>query len=394
MIAVPATLNEGNYQQLLDLLETCFVDDVREYFDLHQRCDPAYDFAQGQILTAGDRVVSHVQVFHRQMGYGEDSIPYGGIGDVATHPDWREQGLSARLLEQVIAYMDAQRLPLSILFAGRVSHYARHGWHEIPGMVVRAEVPEELPPVPGGIAIRAPLEDATDLLELYERAMVGLVGPDRRTPEYMIGQTRWLPFQGEVRCEVYHQLGHPVGYLRTRVERGELRVMDICASSEGLGRLVVIRVLHHAREAGCRRIQATFPSRSRLAAAFVEGTGSEREPGGHRMMRLNSLRGTLQQLEQTFATRLRDPYPRPPFALNVGEESVRLEPRPRGVALGKATGEEPAITIDAKLFLELLMGQPGSHRSLTAGGDDAGSLAVLQRMFPESGNVSWPADGF
>ena len=52
------------------------------------------------------------------------------------------------------------------------------------------------------------------------------------------------------------------------------------------------------------------------------------------------------------------------------------------------------IAIDPKLFLDLLMGQPGSHRRLTAGGGDAGSLAVLQRMFSESGNVSWPADGF
>jgi hypothetical protein len=210
----------------------------------------------------------------------------------------------------------------------------------------------------------------------------------------MTGQTRWLPFQGDVRCEVYHQLGHPVGYLRTRVERSELRVMDVCASSESLGRLAVVRTLHHAREAGCRCIQATFPSRSRLAAAFVAGARSEREPGGHRMMRLNSLRGTLERLGQTLAARLRDPYPQPPFALNVGEESVRLEPRPRGVALGEPTGDEPVIAMDAKLFLDLLMGQTGSHRSLTANVGDAGSLAVLQRMFPESGNVSWPADGF
>ncbi len=394
MNAVPATLNEGNYQQLLDLLETCFVDDVREYFDLHQRCDPAYDYSQGQILTADDRIISHVQVFHRKVGYGEDSIPYGGIGDVATHPDWQEQGLSALLLKQAIGYMDTQRLPLSILFTKRVSHYAKHGWHQIPGMVVRADVPEELPPVPGGIAIRDPLEDASGLLELYEDAMAGLVGPDRRTLDYMTGQARWLPLQGEVRCEVYHQLGHPVGYLRTRVERGEIRVMDVCASSEGLGRLAATRALHHAREADCRHIQATFPSRSRLAAAFVEITGVEREPGSHRMMRLNNLRGTLEQLEQTFATRLRDPYPQPPFALTVGEEVVRLEPRPRGIALGEATGNEPVIAIDPKLFLDLLMGQPGSHRRLTAGGGDAGSLAVLQRMFSESGNVSWPADGF
>jgi len=224
--------------------------------------------------------------------------------------------------------------------------------------------------------------------------MAGLVGPDRRTLEYMTGQARWLPLQGEVRCEVYHQLGHPVGYLRTRVERGELRVMDMSAGSESLGRLAAIRALHHAGEAGCRRIQATFPSRSRLAAAFVEVIGAEREPGGHRMMRLNSLRGTLERLEQTFAARLRDPYPQPPFTLNVGEESVRLEPRPRGVALGEPTGDEPAIAMDAKTFLSLLMGQPGGHRALTAIGGDAGSLAVLQRMFPESGNVSWPADGF
>ena len=388
-------VDEHNYPQVLDLLEVCFPDDVRQYFERHHRRDPAYSFSQARALSDNGRIVSHVQVFHRELGYGLDTIPYGGIGDVGTHPDWRGQGLSGKLLQESVDYMLASALPLSMLFTGQHSHYAKYGWVQVPQSVLQFDLPADLPPEPGGFIVRPFVpDDIADLHTLYRRDMSGLTGPEARSLPYMSAQLDWLPFQGDVRWDVFDRVGHPSGYVRTRVEGEELHLLDLATGTDDLDRLAIARILHHAAESSCSRVTAAVAPFSRFARTFAESVSAEIQPGPHRMMRLNSLRGVLDRIQPTLARRLRDPVPRQPFALKVGDEAVRVDASGSGVAFANATGDEALVELSPETFLSLLMGQPGSHRLLGAPGVDLRATGVLQLMFPQTGNLTWQADTF
>ncbi len=394
MTIEPVSVDEQNYPQVLDLLEICFPDDMRKYFELHHRRDPAYSFSQALALAGDGRIVAHVQVFHRQMGYGANEIPYGGIADVATHPDWRKRGLSAKLLEESICYMHSTSLPLSMLFTGRYSHYARHGWVQIPQSVLHAEVPADLPREPGGFVARAfEPDDLAPLHRQYRREIADLTGPEARSLPYMAAQMEWLPLhQANVRREVFARVGHPASYLRTRAEGDELHVLDLSAGTDNLERLAIARIFRHAADAGCSRVTVPVVSTSRFARTFAETVSSENLPWHHRMLRLNSLPRLLECIQHTLSRRLRDPLPHPPFALKVGNQAVRVEIPGGGVRFAPATGDEPLVELTPEGFLNLLLGQPGSHHVLVPSGADLQPTATLQLMFPQSGNLTWPAD--
>ncbi|MCH7944804.1 MAG: hypothetical protein IIC73_02140, partial [Armatimonadetes bacterium] len=96
----------------------------------------------------------------------------------------------------------------------------------------------------------------------------------------------------------------------------------------------------------------------------------------------------------TLSARLTDPLPRPPFALKVGDEAVRVEASGGNVLFAAATGDEPLLELTPNVFLKLLMGQPESHMLLTATGGDSVAISALRLMFPQTGNLTWPADWF
>ena len=54
----------------------------------------------------------------------------GGIGEVSTKEPYRRRGLSGRLLEMAIDYMEAEGMDFSMLFTGSPRHYSRFGWEE------------------------------------------------------------------------------------------------------------------------------------------------------------------------------------------------------------------------------------------------------------------------
>jgi predicted acetyltransferase len=57
-----------------------------------------------------------------------EEIVLGGIGSVATLPEYRRRGLATALLERAIDEMRARNMGLSLLFSGRESFYGGLGW--------------------------------------------------------------------------------------------------------------------------------------------------------------------------------------------------------------------------------------------------------------------------
>ena len=388
-------IDEHNYPQVLDLLEICFPHARREYFEDHQRRDPSHSFTQGHALSDRDRIVSHLHVFHREMGAGLTSIPYGGIGDVATHPHYRKRGLSGQLLDESIRYMDSVALPLSMLFTGLHSHYAPYGWVQIPEYILQIELPTPIPKEPGGFIVKSFEEaDLIQLHQLYRAKMAGRIGPEVRSLSYMASQKDWLRHKGRIRWEVFSMNDQSTGYVRTRVEGNELHVLDLCTGTDALDQLTIARIIRHATDSKCQRASIQVSPTSRFAQNLANTVPIKMRLDNARMMRLNSLKGLLSYMRPVIFSRLREHLPTSIFALEIAGETVRIEISGDTAILSTPTGTEPLASPSSKSFLTLLMGQPESHRVLSDIEGDREALTALQLLFPQLGNTTWRADRF
>ena len=100
---------------------------VQQWTDL-LRLDPGYGPGQTFVVERGGEFVSQVRVTLRHVRLGSQVGLLGGIGDVATHPAYRERGYASACLEQAIRFMQEAGCCLSALGTGRLSFYRRLGW--------------------------------------------------------------------------------------------------------------------------------------------------------------------------------------------------------------------------------------------------------------------------
>lgn len=83
--------------------------------------------AKAPFTTSAD-LVCHTSFWPRQMVGSGSAFTVGLIGNVATHPDWRKQGLMTRLLGEVAERAQEQGLSALILWSDLVALYAKLGF--------------------------------------------------------------------------------------------------------------------------------------------------------------------------------------------------------------------------------------------------------------------------
>ncbi len=118
--------------------------DAAAFFDLQELVFPGLDLAfalsdchldQASIpygLFVGETAVSILNVTPQTILLGDNTYQSAQIGTVATHPDWRGQGLSARLLKKALADF-AQQVDFFFLFANSqvLNFYPRFGFRMV-----------------------------------------------------------------------------------------------------------------------------------------------------------------------------------------------------------------------------------------------------------------------
>jgi predicted acetyltransferase len=124
------TMRGGEREGLLDLLEAAFHE--RDPFIRYMESDPALRDGDTLLALAGTRPVSSVQIFTKRIRLRGETVLLGGIGSVATHPEYERSGIATRLLRRAIDEMKRRGMVLSLLFTGRISFYERLGWIQIP----------------------------------------------------------------------------------------------------------------------------------------------------------------------------------------------------------------------------------------------------------------------
>lgn len=129
-MATYRSVRPNEYLQALDLWDVAFTPG-RAYFRRYFQVDPWY--REGDCFGAfeGDLLVSAVHVCRRPVEWAGRTLWCGAIANVATHPDFRRQGLSRDLLRLAIRLMERDRMDFSMLFTGSFGHYGALGWEQV-----------------------------------------------------------------------------------------------------------------------------------------------------------------------------------------------------------------------------------------------------------------------
>ncbi len=151
--------------------------DPEDFFEPFQTCDPHWKCEHLRILWKGGRMAATVRVFMRDVYDGSNYLVMGGIGSVATHPDFQKQGLAQLVLQDSIDFMKSQGVDYSSLYAGPVPLYEKLGFEVVPRITYRGKVRGN----------RSELTDNTNIeraKEIYSGYCTSLPGTFKRSDEY------------------------------------------------------------------------------------------------------------------------------------------------------------------------------------------------------------------
>ncbi len=86
-------------------------------------------------LRSEGEFISHVGVVDRIVTAGGQPLRIGGVGAVATAPEWRRRGYARQLMEAAAVFMrDELRVRAGLLLCGdeMAPYYGRLGWQTVP----------------------------------------------------------------------------------------------------------------------------------------------------------------------------------------------------------------------------------------------------------------------
>ncbi|XP_065837879.1 uncharacterized protein [Oscarella lobularis] len=139
-------LRSDELENWFDFLARAFAEKgtPRTYFVSHVKNDPWMDV--GGVLGAfcdEGTLASTLRIFVRRTYINGSAHLTGGIGEVSTHPSYRNRGLSAALLSEALEWMNARSYSLSMLHSSRLpirQIYARRGWKTVPVQYTTARI--------------------------------------------------------------------------------------------------------------------------------------------------------------------------------------------------------------------------------------------------------------
>lgn len=257
-------------EPFLDLVEAAF--GKRDEFARYLDADGVVGPGDTWLALDGDRPVSSVQIFDKPIRLRGAVATIGGIGSVATHPDYERRGLATQLLRRAIEDMRARGHALSLLFTARTSFYERLDWFRIPHSTWTLKRSAEPARVDARPLQRADLDAVARLYERYNRDADGAVVRDAG---YWIAQ---LGYAGEPEEDfrVIERDGRIVAYARRIEFFGIPRVTEHACEPGAAGDLA--RLLHAwTPRQGALVAQRTGDAE--LARALRTTPGLAAEPG-------------------------------------------------------------------------------------------------------------------
>lgn len=392
------SVRRSEFPAIFDLLDTCFATTDRALFERQTLNDSTFRLADGVVAEDPDgRPVSFVRIFRRRMLLRGIEVEAGGIGSVATHPEWRQRSLANGVLQECIRRMERRNVALSFLYTGIVEFYERLGWRvvSIPLLTVLAEEAAELPSGPYHVRPFTSA-DLRTIRRIYENDIRGRTGAVVRSPRYWTDHMTWSDDAPEGFLVACHD-SRPVAYLRSHGRVPAIQyVLEACTEPDHRGAMASL--LGELGRRGCsasyKLVGGILPEDS-AAAPVMAALPSHRRLYDVRvpdMMRLISARAALAALLPSLAEAAAS-TPGPTVRARIGDAVLVLD---RDGARLEDGAEQPADAhlrfdpFDAVLFL---VGQREAGECLSdASGAVDDALDRLNGVLPLTPLHFWNTD--
>ena len=373
------TARADDIDRVLDLLT--HYDQPRAGFEPWYEHDPAYRPEQSWLAETNGRLVAHLRIYPRQLRLGGGgTMRVAGIGNVITAREARGQGHADRLLRAAVSAAAGAGYAYSLLWTHLPQLYSRHGYGEAPEEILHA-----VTGLPSVNACVRPADDAElpVVAALQNRFDADRSGPAVRDLAFWRGSRNWLGDD----VLVSDRSGSVAGYIRRRVERDHVNVLELGVATDDLhlGRVL----LAAAAEPRQGRLRATLPPSLRRALdpwqpAILDSPGLMGRP-----LSIAALAGALSSNWSSRLRAVRDPRDVVvPIVLPGGLVSLRISTK--GVRAMREPAAAPPL-------------HPGGLTALVLRGCDARTVLLLgdradlddlSAIAPAQDFVLWPTDAF
>ncbi len=402
MESKPRRVYLEEFGELLDLLETVFRGN-RLFFEHILSKDPWMKERLTFVIEEDGKLVSHVSCHMRPVRFGSIEVPMGGIGHVATLPQYRERHHSTALLQAVIDGMELAETPLSLLFTGINAFYERLHWYGLERVDYSFSADDALWLPRGEYELRAfGEEDLPAVMSLYSKVSLAYTLSLARSETYWRNWWTWADPDRRVsddpRC---FQLAFAddqlvaYGLFRPGEEStGIAELLGLPGHEQAMAALVANAAGQFGKPAFGMRLIKHHPYTDALLAA---GAKLESSLSYGSMFRVNSLYVLLKCLLPELGRRLAAAGGGS-GKLVIGHFSgaVALESSGDQVTVAPASRAEPDLQLPETTLLSLLIGVGEPLETL---GEAASKLQPEQRsllaaLFPAGMPQYWPGDGF
>lgn len=199
----------------------------REELEKRKKQDAELPSAKWGIFD-GDKLAAQLTVLDLPVYIGGQSFRMGGVAGVSTWPEYRRQGLVAKLLRHSLQEMKAEGQTISMLHPFSFSFYRKFGWETYIEYKKYTLKTSELPPKTAYEGRMVRVEGQPELLNgIYEQYAVRYNG--------MLGRSRaWWNIRvfspkPEVSVVYYNESGEPTGYIIYAVKEKKMTVEEFVA---------------------------------------------------------------------------------------------------------------------------------------------------------------------
>ena len=377
-IEITTIRNDEELEQVYELWERVFPE-VKGFFKERLELDGDYDRKTTWIAKVNGEIAASVQLFPYHFYYGDAILKVGGIGNVATLPEFRGRGLTQTILKRQTEWMEANDYDLSLLSTDIHSFYEKVGWHMIPYRNYTLEnVPELIDNNTYTIEDFSE-SDLQDVARLYDAFIKRTVGARIRTATYWENQLN-KTYEKQPQFLVARYKQKIVAYLRYHYSNQTLVLEECCydASHETAALALVKEAI--ARNADYQNIRMSFAHNHVLTSYFQEW-GAKVSDVDANMWKIINLPTLIGKLKLEFAKTI--PEEKISILLQCGQTDFLLDKHGDILDIKKPT-ESFSYNLrikcsEVELTRAILHGPEGGQ---------------LEKIFPDVAYQFWSTDSF
>lgn len=393
---IRSAANRAELESVYDILGEAFPVG-RDFFQNRLDHDSTYDRSTTWITKQQEDITCTIQIFPFMSRVEDAAVKIGGIGSVATVPEFRGQGHCKQMLHRLTEWMEQQEYDLSLLFAVINPFYEKAGWSTVPETLYELNVGNILNASSNSKYAILPFEPSYSRIisNIYEQFN------DKRTYTVIRPSTHWRdrihwPRWNSSTCLMAMRNGVTVayGHISETSEDGSAYLEELCYLKGEENAAIPLFCALVEQRLDAARILAYLPDDHILTEGFLSW-GAVKKTTTDAMWKVIRFQPLLAKLAAVFQKRLQDnsEYAKKSIQIELkcaGQRAylhyldgqIAIEPDPR-------TGIEYAcIILTQENFVSLLI--QGYDASIP----EAPHSDVLRVLFPKQNSVFYNLDRF